>query len=205
MRISRFYRGVLAVVFGCFAFGSSASSSDGIWIDGSVVKFQFQPYLESNPEIGKKIEPLLKRLLGVEVTHGGPTTSLYTHFDDDFEVAVANYEQTPNWGIYEVDVPKITRWIVYGRDGVLHVMQSPAHEQWKLKAKMPMMPQMGETLDVNHLKVDFNQSVIYLEAGVFGNFVKVVAQAKINGNRVSKINIDLLESLRKNLGIGDDI
>lgn len=190
-------RVVLAIVFGSLSIAVQSFAGDGIWIDGTAVRFQFQPYLEANPEIATKVAPLMDRLQAVEIVPGYLSTSLYPHFDDSFVLPVADYEQTQNWRVYEVSVPRNSEFFVFGEDGVIHLEQSNHLPLWQVKAKLPMM---DDTLDLNRLEVDFNKSDVKLEAGVLGNWVKVVGHAKLKGSRLSKIDIDLWESLKKNLG-----
>lgn len=196
-RISGSLRAVIAIVFGSLCIEVQAVAAEGIWIDGTAVRFQFQPYLEANPEIAAKVVPLLDRLVAVQIVPGHLSTSLYPHFEDSFVLPVADYEQTHNWRVYEVSVPRSSEFLVFGEDGVIHLEQSNQMPLWQVKAKLPMM---DDTLDLNRLDIDFNKSDVKLEAGVLGNFVKVVAHAKLKGSRLSKIDVDLWESLKKNLG-----
>lgn len=186
-------------ILSALLLGGASVRAQEIWIDGSAVKYQFQPYLEANPEIAKKIIPILDRLTGIEIVPGHAVTRLHPRFNNSFTVPVANEKEISNWSIYQVDVPENSEFIVSGEDGVIRVEQSINLDQWQVQAKLPMM---ADNLHLNRLEVDFNRKEVFLEAGVMKNWVKVVAHATLKGNKLSKIDIDLWESLRKNLGFG---
>ena len=162
------------------------------FVEGETIRYMFSGLSEGDGE-PSKLQPLLDRLQGVRLYRQGDRLMVTILYDAAFRVQVRPEKETPSLSLYQIQVPRVARFAVKMRDGILTLKQLETDgDGVRVKANIPWV---ADTIWIHGARVDLVSGEIQAEAGVLGDLIRILAKLQVRASEISFSGISLWERI----------
>ncbi len=162
-----------------------STGDDSVWVDGEAVKYFLEPL---HAWTGDGFGSILDSLIGARLIRGPNDLKISLLFTHDLQIPLLAPGVARKLGaVYRLDVPRDTRATIRIKGDNLEIigLDQRGHAA-KVQANIPVLP---DDVNMRSIRVNLTTGKVRAEAGLFRNWLGVVAQAQFFTRRFEGIDL----------------
>lgn len=172
---------------------STTQTPDEMWVEGDGLRYFLGPLANW---LGREGNLLLDAIQGAHITKSAQSLRVALYFNSALKLRFMEERDAERGQLYGVDLPKVLRFHLSLKDGIVWAwdLDAGGWSGMKLKVRLPAIP---DSVYLRTSRLDLYDGRIEVEAGVIGNAVSLVGRGQLYTRKFE--GIDLWDTIGSNL------